>query len=531
MTRFLITRRAGRAVTALLAAAFIGGSPVAAETVLRVVPIADLKNTDPHWTTAGITQNHGYMVYDTPFATDTDLEPQPQMVASHTVSNDGMTYRFSLRPGMVFHDGSPVEARDVVASIKRWAARNAGGKALMERVARFEATEDLTFELHLARKFGQVIRVLANPTLPPFVMREEEAATDPFTQVTDVIGSGPFVFDKDAWRPGDKVVYRKFAAYKPRPEAADGFAGGKVVNVDVVEWIYIADLNTAAQALIAGEVDILAAPSYDILSLLKRDPNVAVDVLDRIGWMGHLRPNHLFPPFDNPKARQALQLLIDQNQYLAAMVGNPDFQRECHSIYMCGTLLETDAHAEPWRRPDIEKAKQLFAEAGYSGEEVVIMQPTDFPISSAIALLTAQALRDVGVKVRIDAMDWSTLTSRRTSKEPPGRGSPGWNLFGTAWTHVQFGSPLTNIPLVSTCDRKNWFGWPCDEKTEALRTRFIEALAPDEQQRLAQQIQERYFETFPYYNTGQYLQPIAWRTNITNVPRALTLQVWGLEKR
>ena len=381
-----------------------------AETVLRIVPQADLKNIDPVWTTAAITANHGYMVYDMLFAMDSNLEPQPQMVDSYDVSDDGLTYTFTLREGLLFHDGSPVEASDAVASIKRWAAKRSDGLAMMERADSLEATDARTFVLKLDEKFGPTIQVLANPTLPLVVMREEEAMTDPNEQVAEVIGSGPFVFAKDEWVPGNKVVYRRFDDYVPRSEPSDGFAGGKVVKVDRVEWIYIPDTNTATQALIAGEVDAYEIPPIDLLPVLEADPDITVKVLDRLGKMGHIRPNHRWPPFDNVKARQALQLLVDQTAFLAAQVGNPSLEKVCYAVFMCDSPFSTDAHSEPWRTQDKEKAKQLLAEGGYNGEPIVVLVPTDQQIIYNNVLVMIDLLKEIGVDVVAQSMDWSTLT-------------------------------------------------------------------------------------------------------------------------
>ena len=196
--------------TLTLSAALMSVSMLAQAQTLKLVPQADLKNLDPIWTTASITNNHGYMVYDVLFALDENLEPRPQMIDSYEVSDDGLAYTFTLRDGMLFHDGSPVEASDAVASIKRWAQKRSDGLAMMERAESLEATDASTFVLKLKEKFGPAIQVLANPTLPMFVMREEEAMTDPNEQVPEVIGSGPFEFVKDKWVPGDKVVYKKF---------------------------------------------------------------------------------------------------------------------------------------------------------------------------------------------------------------------------------------------------------------------------------------------------------------------------------
>ena len=521
----------GGALVVGLWAAFAGAG-AAQETTLRLVPQADLKNLDPVWTTAAITANHAYMVYDTLFALDSELEPQPQMVGDYEISDDGLTYTFTLRDGLLFHDGSPVEAKDAVASIERWSAKRSDGMAMMDRAESLEAVDDKTFVLKLKEKFGPTLTVLANPTLPLPVMREEEAMTDPNEQVTEVIGSGPFVFEKDQWVPGDKVVYSRFEDYVPRDEPSDGFAGGKVVKVDRVEWIYIPDTNTATQALLAGEVDAYEIPPIDLLPVLEADPNIEVKVLDPLGKMGHIRPNHLYPPFDNVKARQALQLLVDQEAFLAAQVGNPQYEKVCYAVFLCDSPFETAAYTEPWQQQDKERAKQLLAEAGYDGEPVVVMVPTDQQIIYNNVLVMIDLLKEIGVNVDAQSMDWSTLTSRRPKMEDP-REQPnvGWNIFPTWWTGYNMSSPLTNQPLVATGDPESaWFGWPTDEETEELRTQFIAAQTREEQMAAIEALQKRFYEFIPYINTGQFVTPVAWRTSLQGIPDALLFVAWNIEK-
>lgn len=518
--------------TLILSAALMSVSLLAQAQTLRLVPQADLKNIDPIWTTASITANHGYMVYDVLFALDENLEPQPQMIDSYEISDDGMTYTFVLREGMLFHDGSPVEANDAVASIKRWAQKRSDGLAMMERAESLEATDARTFVLKLTEKFGPAIQVLANPTLPMFVMREEEAMTDPSEQVAEVIGSGPFVFAKDQWVPGDKVVYKKFEQYKPRSEPSSGFAGGKVVKVDTVEWIYIPDTNTATQALITGEVDAYEIPPIDLLPMLEADPNIEIKVLDKLGKMGHIRPNHRYPPFNNVKARQALQLLVDQTSFLAAQVGNPDFEKVCYSVFMCNSPFETSKYAEPWMKQDKAKAKQLMAEAGYNGEPIIVLVPTDQQIIYNNILVMIDLLKEIEVNVVAQSMDWSTLTSRRPKTEDPNsEPNVGWHIFPTWWTGYNMSSPLTNQPLVATGDTKSaWFGWPEDAKTEELRSQFIAAGNKDEQMVAIDALQKRFYEHIHYINTGQFVTPVAWRKSLKGVPNALLFVAWNIEK-
>lgn len=521
--------------TALLgAAALVANMSLAmAETTLKVVPQADLKNVDPVWTTAAITQNHGYMVYDTLFALDSKLQPHPQMVDTWSTSDDGLTWTFTLRDGLLFHDGSPVETNDVIASIKRWSVKRADGQAMMSRVKEIVPVDAKTFEIRLEKPFGPMLSVLGNPTLLLPIMREEEAKTDPNTQVTTIIGSGPFKFSQDEWVPGDRVVYRKFEEYQARSEPVDGFAGGKVVKVDKVEWIYIPDTNTATQALMSGEVDVYEIPPMDLMPILKADPNITVQVLDPLGKMGHIRPNHLYPPFNDPRARQALQLLVDQREFLAAQVGNPNFETVCYSVFMCNSALESEAHAEPWMKPNPEKAKELLKEAGYNFEDpIVVMLPTDQQIIYNNVLVMVGKLKEIGVNVDAQAMDWSSLTSRRAKTDDPNADPKvGWHLFPTWWTGVPMSSPLTNAPLVATGDPKTaWFGWPKDDEIERLRSAFMEATTKEEQMGIVDAIQKRFYEVIPYLNTGQFVTPVAWRTTLTGVPNALLFVAWNVEK-
>ncbi|MCC2662734.1 MAG: transporter substrate-binding protein, partial [Geminicoccaceae bacterium] len=340
-----------RVVGIALAAALACPGAAAAETTLRVVPQADLKILDTVFTTANITSNHGYMIYDMLFSLDENLEPQPQMVGSYERSDDGLLWTFTLRDGLRFHDGSPVEGEDVAASIKRWAARMVAGQTMMSFAEDVVATDPDSFEIRFEKPFGPVLNTLASPENPLFIHRLEEAGTDPNEQIDEAIGSGPFKFVREEWQPGNKVVYVKNEDYVPRDEPPSGFAGGKVAKVDRVEWIYIPDQNTAVQALVTGEVDMIEIPPTDFLPILAASPDITVKTIDRIGTQAIMRPNHLIPPFDHPAARQALLYLAgDQSAYLAAMIGNPEYEVPCWAVFVCGTPLESKAGIGDWAK-------------------------------------------------------------------------------------------------------------------------------------------------------------------------------------
>src|SRR6516165_12689568 len=252
----------------ILAAAFTAGlaiaaTPALAQTTLRAVMQSDLKILDPIWTTAYIVRNHGYMIYDTLLAQDEKGAVQPQMVEKYETAPDNKSYTFTLRDGLLWHDGQPVTSEDCIASIKRWAAKDTTGQKLMTFVSGVEAKDAKTFVIKLKEPTGLVLLGLGKPSSNvPFMMPKRVAETDPNTQISDFTGSGPFVFKQDEWKPGDKTVYVKNEKYKPRAEPASGLAGGKVVNVDRVEWRAISDHQQAVTALLAGEIEFIEAPPH-----------------------------------------------------------------------------------------------------------------------------------------------------------------------------------------------------------------------------------------------------------------------------
>ncbi|HKB55520.1 MAG TPA: ABC transporter substrate-binding protein, partial [Ramlibacter sp.] len=307
-----------RSLTALAAAAalclatLLPGTPALAQTkTLRVVAHADLKILDPTFTTAYITRNFGYLVYDTLFAQDAQGHPKPQMVEKYTTSKDGLTWTFTLRPGLKFSDGSPVTPADVIASIERWAARDSLGRALGAATAGWKALDARTFVLTLKEPFGMVIDALGKPSgFPPVIMPERLAKMPTTSPLNEVLGSGPFIFKRDEWVPGNKVVFVRNPNYVPRSEPPSGLAGSKKPHFDRVEWLYLPDANSAVAALKKGEVDMIEQLAPDYITTLRQDPNTRV--LAAGAWQGFLVMNHLHPPFNNPKARQALLHAVSQ---------------------------------------------------------------------------------------------------------------------------------------------------------------------------------------------------------------------------
>ena len=521
--------RFSQGLVAAAVASFVSGSALADTSTFRAVVHADLKNIDPIWTTAYISRNHGYMIWDTLFASDEKFEIQPQMAESASVSEDGKTYTIKLRPGLKWHDGSPVTPDDCIASIKRWGQRDGMGQQMMAVVESMEAVDDLTFTIKLKETWGLVLAALGKMSSNvPFMMPKRLAETDPFEQVPDSIGSGPYVFVKDEWVPGSKVVYVKNQAYVPRDEQPSAAAGGKHVYVDRFEWHYIPDHQSAMNAIVNGEVDYWEAVPADLAPVLEAAEGVKILQADPYGSQGWMRINHLHPPFDNKTARQAIQLVVDQETYLQAIVGTPDLYKVCPAMFMCDTPYASDAGSGRVMMQDFDKAKAMLAEAGYNGEKIVLMHPTDIATLNAATQVTAQLLREAGINLEVQAMDWSTLTSRRAEKKAPEEG--GWHIFHTSWIAPDLINPVANIGVSGGGADKAWFGWPTDPEIEALRQAFARETNPAKQKQIASQVQERAMDSVTYIPIGQYLQYRAIRDNVSGFLSAPVPYFWNLSK-
>jgi len=515
------------ALAGVLAAGAAWVQDAAAQSVLRLVPNSDLKLLDPIFTPEGITVQHGLMIYDTLFAWDEALAPKPQMVGGYTVSADKLTYVFTLRDGQAFHDGQKLTSKDVVPSLRRWMARDVLGQKLRDKVASLEATDDKTVTLKLKEPYAWVEFSLASASgNPPVIMREKDAATDPGKAVSEAVGSGPFAFSAAEWVPGSKVVYKKNTAYVPRTDAPSGLAGGRVVKVDRVEWHVNPDPTTAGAALVAGEVDLYIAPPPDIVPVLKRSKDVVVDA--RVpDYMGVLRMNHTYPPFNDVRARQALALMIDQKDYLTAAFGGVG--QACFSFFTCSGPSQSQAGAAPFSGPNIAKAKELMAAAGYKGEKVVLIGAGDQAVHNSIAQITADKMRAIGLNVDLQWTDVASMAGRRSKREAPEAG--GWHIFQTVLDTATLGSPMTNYPSNTTCGAKNWPGWPCDDELEKLRDKFVAAGDDASRKAALDALHARLWENIPYLNTGQYQRPSAWRTNVTGMLKAATTVFWNIEKK
>ena len=509
---------------------FAAPAQAASEKVLRYTPSSDLASLDAMITTATTVGQHGSMVYDTLFSLDENRVPRPQMVGETVVSTDRLVYRFALRPGLRFHDGAPVTSADVIASITRWMMRDTFGQILKSHLASFTADGPSVMVLTLKTPFPFVEMALGSITgNQPLIMRERDANTDPFKPVTTAIGSGPFRFLPDQYIIGVGATWVKNKDYVPRAEPPSAHAGGKIVKLDRVELKFIPDAATRGNAIIKGEIDFIDQLPADMVPLLQRNANVVVDRLSPLASVSYLRPNQLFPPFDNTKARQALAMSVNQSDYMAAGYGTPEWWRPtCFSFFGCDTANTTEAGSEPYRAQNLERARALLKESGYDGTPIVLIGTTELPAQQALAQVAADALQRIGARVDLQLMDFATLQARRLSKASPGKG--GWSVTASALAGSGMWTPLLNVTINTSCDQKNYFGWPCDEAVEKLRADY--AAEPDEARRRAKldELSRALWAALPTIPTGNYYSPYAWRKEVTGLIRAAPLVFWNIDK-
>src|SRR3954452_22702918 len=363
---------------------------------LRFIPNANLTSLDPIWTTALVAQAHGYLVYDTLYGIDASNRLQPQMCAGHDVSADELTWTFTLRDGLAFHDGEKVLARDCVMSLKRWASRDSFGQQLTRVANEIVAVDDRRFQIRLKKPFRQMLYGLGARSC--FMMPERMAKTPASEQVKETIGSGPFRFLPGEWVSGAHAGYSRFDGYVPRQEAPSFYSGGKVAKFERVEWIVQPDAATAAAALQKGEVDWVEQPLIDLCPMLRTSPGVLVAVNAPCGWQPIIALNPLNPPFDNPKLRRALLPALDQQAFITAVIGDQgDLGHVPGGYFADGQPMASHAGLEVLTRPrDLPLAKRLVAEAGYNGEPVVLLSPSDRPVYSQISYVARELFQKIG---------------------------------------------------------------------------------------------------------------------------------------
>lgn len=496
-------------------------------SVLRMVPQANLTSIDPIWTTANITRNHAFMVYDTLYGLDANLVPRPQMAAGEVIEDDGRRVVITLRDGLLFHDGAPVLARDAVASIKRWMVRNPFGQKLATVTRSVSALDDKRLEFRLQTAFPLLTAALASIGSCCFVMPERVAATDAFKQITDATGSGPFRYLPGEFNSGSLVAYARNTAYVPRAEPVSFTAGGKRAFFDRVEWRIIVDPATASAALQNREIDWFEQPPPELQEMLRRDRGIRIERIDSRPNPAILRLNHLHPPFDDKRARQALWPAISQTDFMTAIVGPDPGGFTAIGAFTPDTPMASDVGMEALTGPrSLDRARALLQEAGALTPLTRLIGPTDILAPAAMTQVCAQLFRDLGFNLDVALMDWGTVIQRRTSREPVEKG--GWSALLTAFGSFDWLDPAADSVLRAN-GKDAWFGWPTIPRLEALRDAWFVAPNLAAQKAICADMQRVMFDEVPFIPTGAYYSMTALRSELRDRVSGFAL-FYGLQR-
>ncbi len=511
----------------VLAAPLVHAQP-ARERTLRVVPLTSLFSLDTVFNTSLVTTNYGFAVYDTLFGINTKREINPQMAEGYTISDDRRVYTIRLRDGLKFHNGEPVRAQDCVQSLKRWAGRETFGQTVAQFVDDWGVADDKTIRIRLTQPVPIFLEAITRGSASiPFIMPEYVAKTDPYKQITESIGSGPWKFNASEFAAGSFAAFTKFADYVPRKETPDWSSGGKVVHFDRMEWPTIPDAATAAAALRSGEVDWYEQVQPDLIAPLKKNPDITIGSANPAGFNGILRFNHLHPPFNNVGIRRAVLMAVNQQDYMESITGSdPTALNLCKAMFPCGTPYGEEIGKEAMGA-NLEKARAMLKAAGYDNEKVVIISPADVPTIGPMGDVTYDLLRKMGMNVELVSVDWATLTTKRAVRDPVEKG--GWSIFHTWAPSPIIGTPVEHFPMRGLGD-KGWAGWYADEKMEAMTRAWTAAATAEEQKKIAAEIHARAFEMVPFVLCGQFQIRTAYRSYLTGVVSGGAAYTWGVRR-
>jgi peptide/nickel transport system substrate-binding protein len=500
------------------------------QRVLRFMPQVDLVTLDPHYSMTNITRNHAGLVFDQLYGTDSNQQAQPQMVAGHVIEDGGRRWTLTLRDRLMFHDGEKVLARDCVASVRRWGRRDVLGAELLRLSDEITAPDDRTIVFRFKQPFPRLPQALGKPgAFMPAMMPERLAAIDPYKQIPEIIGSGPFRYVANERLQGVRNVYARFDGYVPRPDGKpDRAAGPKIVHFERVIWTTMPDQGVALAALQKGEQDWWEFASQDLLPLIRRDPALRGEVLETEGNYCIVRFNHLQPPFNRPEMRRVILRALNQEDFVAALAGTDvSLQRPGTGFYPVGMPDSTDAGLDTIRPPLSDAdAKAALAAAGYAGEKILQISPADYPNVKVANEVLADLLKRIGINLDYISMDWSSMTQRVINKGPPE--TVGFHIHALNIPSLSMGSPLVNSRLRGTASEES--GWYSSARYEALRAEWLLATDPADQARLDAALQRECLETVPLVPAGVTLQPAAWRADLDGVLSGVP-KFWNVRRR
>ncbi|MCH6265403.1 ABC transporter substrate-binding protein [Neobacillus citreus] len=454
---------------------------------LKVAIDAQPPTLDPQISTTTATKEIARHIFETLLVLNPDYEVQPMLAESYKVSEDGLTYTFKLRQGIKFHNGKEMTAEDVVASMNRWLtkstrAANAIGKG------QFEEVDKYTVQLKIEKPTIGVLDVIASTNQFAAIMPKEIIDNAPKDGITDIVGTGPFKFVE--WKPDQYIKVAKYDDYKPVDAPSNGLAGKKEALVDNIIFEVVSDSSTRLGGITTGQYQIAYQIPSDNYEQISSSPDTK-PILNLYGGLTFVF-NKKQGPFTDEKLRQAVNTGINNEDVLIGAYGNKKFYRLDNGLmYKDQKKWYTDAGKQYYNQNDKVKAKQLVSESGYKGEEVRILTTRDYEYNYNSAVVMKEELEKIGIKVKLDVVDWATLTSKRNDPA-------AWDAFITGFSPVSL--PTQTLPL-----DPNYPGWPADEKLQQFTEQIRTAASDKDAYAKWEEMQEYAWKEYvPYVKIGDY---------------------------
>ena len=456
---------------------------------LRYFPSGSIRSLDPVRNPSSVVREVMNNVYDFPVAWDQDLQPGLQMVESWSMTPDATEFNFTLRDGLLFHDGSPVEATDVASSMLRWSTSFSPSQIWEIALPEPSGVQAKILKLTMKVPFGLWMNWWAQ--FPTFVMRKETADSLASEDTnTDYIASGPYKLVE--WNPEKNVILEKFLDYVSRDEPKSGVAGARPAYVDGIEFFEVPEAALRVTALQTGQVDVTTGVDADFYQPLLDDPNIKVSILNPF-IKAELATNKTQPILANPKSRLAIQAAHDPINAMTAMYGDPDLYTVCPALWFCGSQWESDAGADLYWEVNLNKARRLWQEAvdesGFTGM-IVLLATTDFAFLHNAALYTREVLEDMGVDVSFEVSDWAALLSRKNSNLGNVPDDGGWHFYETA-------NPTAHDSHLDSAVGTSWNGGWDNATAQQLREDYLKAQTYAEAKAIVNELQRFYYAEDP----------------------------------
>ena len=479
--------------------------------VLKAGMIGEAPTLDLHATTAVITQQITWHIYETLYTLDKNLSPIPMLAEGHVVGDNGRRYTIALRKGVRFHNGKEMTSADVVPSLQHWSKLATPGKAIWKNVEAIEAKDPSTVVIYLKEPSGSLLFALGWPNNGAAIYPKEVLAAAGDGPVKEYIGTGPYRFVEH--KPDRHVRLARFKDYSARSEPPNGYGGKRTAYIDEIYFIPVPEASVRLAGTETAEYNFALSIRQDQADRIKGQPALEAHVVKPYGWITAV-PNHKEGVMANKKVRQAFQAVLDMEPIMSAGIGNKAFYRLDGALfYPEQPLFHSQAGVTGYNLKNKARARQLLKEAGYTGQPVRWITTKEYEWMYNTALMSSQQMEDVGFKVDLQVLDWATLVQRRGKPEL-------FDIFSTGFT-------LNPDPAIATAIQCNWPGWWCLEEKDKLLADLARESDPRKRRAIIEKVQALFYEDVGRIKFGDYFDLWVTRKEVRGFKPGPYLYFWN----